>query len=76
MMSWTLDKPLAIGWYFYRDLGKNGDKPMAAWVYMKRAVVYVYIFSPHTELPSIDHGLLKDFSGEWWGPVEMTEEPS
>ena len=46
---------------------------MAAWVYIKRAVVYAYIFSPHTELASIEHGQPKDFPGEWWGPVELPE---
>jgi len=69
-MTWTFTKPPTTGWYFYREPGKNIDKSMAAWVYIKRAVVYVYLFSPHTELPSIDHGQPKDYPGEWWGPVE------
>ena len=48
------------------------DKTLAAWVYIKHLVIYVYLFTPHTQLPSIDHGQPKDFPGEWWGPVEMT----
>jgi hypothetical protein len=72
-MTWTFTKPPTTGWYLYREPGEDVDKPRAAWVYVKRAVVYVYIFSPHTELPSIDHGQPKDFAGEWWGPVEVPD---
>ena len=72
-MNWTSDKPPTTGWYLYREPTKDVDKPMAAWVYIKRAVLYAYIFSPHTELASIEHGQPKDFPGEWWGPVELPE---
>lgn len=70
-MTWTSDKPIKAGWYFYREAGKNMDKPVSVWVYLLGKQVYVSMFAPHEAVPRIHHGQARDFPGEWWGPLEV-----
>jgi hypothetical protein len=70
-MTWTTEKPTTSGWYFYRESGKNLDKPMVAWVFTSGKFIYVSLFLPHGQMPYTETGQTKDFSGEWWGPVEV-----
>jgi hypothetical protein len=35
--------------------------------------VFVSLFAPHADIPRQESGQTKDFTGEWWGPVEVPE---
>jgi hypothetical protein len=72
-VTWTSDKPTQSGWYFYRERGKNRDKPMSAWIYTLGESLYLSMFVPHRYIPRQENGQLNDFPGEWWGPVEVPE---
>jgi hypothetical protein len=72
-LVWTSDKPTQSGWYWYREAGKNTDKPMSAWVYKNGPFIFVSMFAPNADIPRQENGQTKDFKGQWWGPVEVPE---
>ena len=49
-MAWTANKPTTVALYWYRDFSAhfNMGKPMPAWVYEFKGLIYAYLsqFTP------------------------------
>ena len=66
-LTWTTDKPKAPGWFWYREPGLNGDKPMTAWVFDSHKLFYAHLCAVHQE-PVVRQ--MNHCAGEWAGPME------
>ena len=72
-MTWTSTKPTQGGWYFYRESGKNMDKPMVAWVFRQAPLVFVTLCPMHDMQKVMLTTLVMEHPGEWWGPIKVPE---
>lgn len=62
-MLWTSTKPTKTGWYFYREPGKNMDKPVSVWVITTGKQLYVSMFVPQSPPGAFARGRSKIFPG-------------
>ncbi len=67
-MIWTREKPTQPGWYWYRTL--HHGKPTFV------DMVRVYPYGDTFLVRSMEFAgtFIKDFTGEWAGPIEEPEE--
>jgi hypothetical protein len=68
-MAWTANKPTTVAWYWYRDFSVyfNMGKPMPAWVYEFKGLIYAYLSAVHSA--SVVKNV-NDCAGVWAGPIE------
>ena len=71
--GWSPQPPAVAGWFWYKDARKNLGKPVAARVFWNGKTLHVSMFLLHDPSPRHEIGQLKDFDGEWSGPVEMSK---
>ncbi len=72
-MNWTSTKPTVSGWFWYREPGRNFNKPMPAWVFNNGDHIYVSLMAVHDDRmidPTVHIHALK---GEWAGQMEVPE---
>ncbi len=73
-MTWISTKTIVSGWFWYREPGKNFNKPMPAWVFNPNGdKLYVTLMAVHDDRqidPPVHFDTLK---GEWAGPMEMPQ---
>ncbi len=69
-MNWTSTKPTVSGWFWYREPGRNFNKPMPAWVSNNGNHIYASLMAVQDDRridPTLHITALK---GEWAGQME------
>lgn len=72
-MNWTEEKPSSPGWYWYKEIGKNRDEPMMAWVFGTTNLFYACRYGPHELLAFRDPHRVEECPGVWCGPIAVPE---
>jgi hypothetical protein len=72
-MNWTTATLTVSGWYWYRELGKNMDFPMAAWLFDTSGILYASRVRPHGILQFREPHRIEKCEGMWWGPMKVPE---
>jgi hypothetical protein len=69
--EWSTQPPTKAGWYWYKEAEKTLENPIAARIFWDNHVLHASMFFSQSDPPRQEIGQLKEFPGEWSGPVEM-----
>jgi len=70
-VRWSSDKPSLSVWYWYKEPGRNFNKPMPAWVFNANGRIYVSLMAVHDDRKIDPTVRIDTLKGEWAGPMEM-----
>ena len=70
-LTWTKERPVKEGWYWYQEDGKNMDSPMPAWIFDASSIRYACRYGPHELLCFREPHRLDECPGQWCGPIEV-----